>query len=80
MAYFSIEPFGAFRDNLHTGIIASTVANCHSKKKFSANDFIIKDEHEEKQDKLAGFMNNLRTMSTPSEKQNGTKKPRKNNR
>jgi hypothetical protein len=45
MAYYSIEPWGAERDNLHAGIIAATVANSNrdpKKKALKADDFMLK--------------------------------------
>lgn len=43
--YYRLEPFGVDRDNLHTGIIASTIANCNrtseSDKIFTPEDFLL---------------------------------------
>ena len=38
IAFYNMEPFGSERDNIHAGIIASTLANIHggSKKTWSA--------------------------------------------
>lgn len=60
MAFDSISPFGAERDNYHAGVVASTVANCHSKKSFSPADFMLKDEAQKKQEGLQSFMKGLR--------------------
>jgi hypothetical protein len=42
-AFFSIEPFGYFRSDVQSGVIASTIANCnrskHSKS-FTPTDFM----------------------------------------
>lgn len=48
LVYFSEEPFGTVRDNYHAGIVASTMANCHSKKAFNPDDFMLKTEREVK--------------------------------
>jgi hypothetical protein len=41
MAYWSIEPFGAARDDYRAGLLAATVANCAgSKKALQPTDFI----------------------------------------
>lgn len=46
MAYYSIEPFGAERDNLHAGIIAKAIYDVHIEKpaeraKLTPADFIL---------------------------------------
>jgi len=41
MAYYSIEPFGATRDDYRAGLLAATVANCAgSKRALQPTDFI----------------------------------------
>lgn len=43
MGYYTIEPWGSERDSLHTGILASTMANCHAPRKgkpFEPRDFM----------------------------------------
>jgi hypothetical protein len=43
MAYDGLDPIGQERDDLRAGIVASTVANCHSvKAKFKPSDFVPK--------------------------------------
>ena len=49
MAFYRLEPFGAERDNLHAGIVASMVANVNrdTKKRpepFAPHDFLIEVE------------------------------------
>lgn len=45
LAYDAIQPFGDLRNNLHAGIIAATVANCHSRDGgFVADDFMVKEK------------------------------------
>lgn len=49
MAYERIDPFGASRDDLRAGIIASTIANSNASKRsktFSAFDFMPKFEEQ----------------------------------
>lgn len=49
-AYYSIEPFGYFRSDLQSGVIASTVANCNrtkSSRSFSPLDFMPIGEHKQ---------------------------------
>lgn len=64
MAFYSIQPFGVRRDNLHSAIIASTIANCHIKKRFTTSDFMIKDEVEESQTKTIKFCEGLRALAS----------------
>lgn len=64
MAFYSIQPFGVRRDNLHSAIIASTIANCHSKKRFTTSDFMIRDEVEESQQKTMKFFEGLRALAS----------------
>ena len=49
VAFNSIEPIGDFRNDLHAGIIASTMANCHAPKgkSFNPADFMpLQDSNE----------------------------------
>jgi len=46
MVYYAAEPFGTFRDNVHAGLIAATLANIHRKKgtkPLTFNDFMLQD-------------------------------------
>lgn len=50
-AFYAVHPFGAERDNLHSAIIASTIANVHRSKGQQAvkvDDFMIKDQSQQK--------------------------------
>ena len=47
-AFYSIEPFGGFRSDIQSGVIASTIANCNrssNSKTFKATDFMPFGEH-----------------------------------
>lgn len=47
-AFYSIEPFGGFRSDMQSGIVASTIANCNRQKNsrsFSPLDFMPFGEH-----------------------------------
>lgn len=76
-AYYNVEPFGAGRDNFHAGIIASTIANCHSKKTWSADDFMIKDAQAKKQKNAQQFLAGLRTYAKKKPKNDGEPCPEK---
>ena len=49
VAFYSIEPFGGYRDDLQAGIVASTIANCNrssrSSRSFSPKDFMPIGDH-----------------------------------
>lgn len=62
-AFYAVEPFGVRRDNLHAALIASTVANCHSKKTYKADDFMLKDEEERRKQATTTFITGLRALS-----------------
>lgn len=40
MAYEQLEPFGEYRDDLRAGIVASTIANVNSKRRYKPDDFM----------------------------------------
>lgn len=68
MAYDSINPFGAERDNIHAGIIASTILNLHSKRRYYVNDFMLKDKVQKVQENVSNFAARLRAMAKPKAK------------
>ncbi len=44
VAFYELEPFGPYRDNLHAGIIASILANIHRAKgsqAMKATDYLL---------------------------------------
>lgn len=49
--YYAVEPFGAYRDNLHAGIIASAVINSTAGRRgrsVSPGDFVLRTKAEER--------------------------------
>ncbi len=45
MAFESLEPFGEYRDDLRSALIASTIANCNrgrGSKPYSLSDFMLR--------------------------------------
>lgn len=49
MHYYKAEPFGQYRDNLHSAMICSILANIHRKKgkpEISYDQFMLKDKAE----------------------------------
>ena len=64
-AYAKHYPFGASRDNVHSAIIASTIANANrgkSQRAFKVEDFMIKPPTSRKE-KLDGFVEFLQMAS-----------------
>ena len=51
MKYYELEPFGQFRDNLHAGIVATSVwqsnMNPEDRHRVSAYDFLLDTEERE---------------------------------
>ena len=67
--YYVQEPFGAWRDNLHSAQIASILANAHrdpkKSKPFTVKDFIYRDEVRRKEEEGAEFLSFLNAMAKP---------------
>lgn len=42
MAFLDIDPHGEERADMRAGIVAATIANAHSKRRFTAGDFMPK--------------------------------------
>jgi len=52
MAYYRLFPFGSDRDNIHSAIIAATIANVNRGKNqqpFEAEDFMLKNQDEQRE-------------------------------
>ena len=65
-AMYQIDPFGTFRDNLHTGMIASTVYNMQRGKNsrpMKATDFLIKDKNQRRAEETAQTLAALNRMA-----------------
>lgn len=65
-AYCNLEPFGQERENMHAGIIASTIANVNSKKTFKPADFMIRSAADKRRDNILKFKQKLRGLSAKS--------------
>lgn len=65
-----MEPFGSERDNIHAGIIASTLANIHggSKKTWSAKDFMVIDPITRRTQSTTQFVAGLKALAKPKSK------------
>jgi len=52
IAFYGLHPFGAERDNIHSAVIAATVANTtrgRNQPPFSAEDFMLKTQDEKRE-------------------------------
>lgn len=67
--YYAAEPFGAARDNLHAGIIASVVANAaramagSKSEPLQPSDFLLQTQGERQKRSLAAGVSKLRAMA-----------------
>ena len=71
MEYYRVEPWGAFRDNLHAGIIAAQVVNMTPRKNakpVKATDFLIEDREERQQKNMSGAVGMLRAIAKRKKK------------
>lgn len=71
VSYWHQEPWGAHRDNIHTGIIASTLANVYRKKAaqpLTYQDFMLVDRESYAKRKNREF---LGWLSAVGKKRNG---------
>lgn len=65
--YYNTEPWGAFRDNVHAGMIAALIANQGRKKgttPLTYKDFLIQDAKKSKAEKKQQFKAQLRALAT----------------
>jgi hypothetical protein len=65
--YWQVEPWGAHRDNLHAGLIASAVVNSSPNKRrgvsVSASDFMLKSRAEVAEAETAETLAALEALS-----------------
>lgn len=65
-AYYAVEPWGSYRDNLHAGIIAATVANAHKGKRAKAltpADFMLRSKSEQRATDTRRSLAHLRAIA-----------------
>jgi hypothetical protein len=63
--FYSSEPFGAYRDNLHTGILASVIANVNRApggKKFLPQDFMVVDRVKRSSERVKGVVDFFKSI------------------
>lgn len=69
-AYYAVEPFGAYRDNMHAGLIASVLVNAHRKRSARPatwRDFVFVDKETDSANKTARFLGWLRAVAKRKE-------------
>lgn len=65
--YWIVEPWGAYRDNLHAGIVASVIANTSANRRRGSTaatpaDFMLKTEREQRGSETAKSLAFLRAV------------------
>lgn len=68
LAYYQLEPFGAYRDNLHAATIASIMANAHRDSKraaFKVEDFMVVDTKTRKSKDTRDFFSAFQALAKP---------------
>lgn len=63
--FYSLEPWGSYRDNLHAGIIAATIGNINRRKKgkpLTPSDFVLRTKDEKRNTETAKSLNFLRAI------------------
>lgn len=71
VVYYDLEPFGAARDNLHAGIIASVIANQYQRKgaqPITPADFMLVSREERRQRSLARGVAQLTALARRGKK------------
>lgn len=70
--YQTLEPFGAMRENLHTGMVAAMVANFSGRLKkgkwLKPEDFLLRDAETVRKQKTRHFISELKRRSKPKAK------------
>lgn len=69
--YWSAEPWGPWRDNLHAGLIAAAVGNYSAKKlkrPLGWKDFLLRDPDEVQGENRGSLLAALRMISVPKTK------------
>lgn len=65
MQFYAVEPWGAYRDNLHAGIIASAIVNGRPGRKGKAvkpGDFVLRSREEKRNEDTRRSLNYLRAI------------------
>ena len=66
MQFWQMEPWGPYRDNIHAGLIAATVANVYRKKNTQAlthEDFMLVDPAEHKRRQTQKTLNWMKAVA-----------------
>lgn len=66
--YYRLEPWGPARDNMHAGLVASTLVNINRRKGTRAatfQDFMLTAAAEQGRDNMRRFRETLRALARP---------------
>ena len=66
MKFWSVEPWGPYRDNIHAGLIAATIANVYRKKNTPAltyEDFMLLDKEDHKKRETLKTLNWMKSVA-----------------
>jgi hypothetical protein len=72
--FWAMEPWGSYRDNIHTGLLASLIVNALRKKgtkPISYQEFMLVDRDEHRKKQTAKTLNWLKSVAKPKKKKNG---------
>ncbi len=69
--YWDKEPWGPWRDNMHTAIIARELRRPQVRRgsRIPLDQFLIRDPEERKEENVRGFFDFLRTVARPVKKE-----------
>lgn len=69
--FYSVEPWGSMRDNMHAGMIAAMVFNVNrgdKAKPLSFQDFLLREVEQVKNIETQKFVATLRALAKPKKK------------
>lgn len=71
-AFYAMEPFGAFRDNLHAGVVAAAIVNVNRARRgdkvYGPSDFLLRTEEEQRKEMTRRTLGALMAMAVPADK------------
>jgi len=71
MAYYRLEPWGAWRDNFHAALIAAVTANKGARQPVALEDFYYRDEDEASEREAQRLKSMFDLLAQPKEPDHG---------
>lgn len=71
LQFYSVEPWGAVRDNMHAGMIAAMVFNVNRGERTNAltfKDFMLREAEQVKDNETQKFVATLRALAKPKKR------------